>query len=78
MSLKEALEILGFGPCYHMQTVIKLLAAFPTAKVIHSVRDPDRRYDSTYETIFQAGQTFPRWLQRLMRLHNHFWLEAFP
>jgi len=106
LSLKAALEQLGLGPCYHMQTVIAsrthteawykiaqgqpadwpallqdfqssvdfpasiyyrdLLEAFPEAKVIHTVRDPDRWYDSSYETIYQAAgkRMFPTWLQR--------------
>ena len=82
LSLKAALEILGFAPCYHMEEVIKrpshiklwqqighdqpvpweaifagfqatvdfpassfyreLLAHYPDAKVIHTVRDPER------------------------------------
>lgn len=117
MSLKEALEILGFGPCYHMETVIKrpsnintwhqisqgtptdwqavfqgynatvdfpgslfykeLLVAFPDAKVIHSVRDPLRWYNSTMTTIFQTNAAFPTWLRdifpplgRFMEMQN--------
>ena len=107
LSLKMALEQLGFGPCYHMEEVFKrtthiqawhdvahgkkvnwpdlfedfqatvdfpasvcyqeLLAAFPEAKVIHTVRDPERWYDSTYETIYQASSIFPRWLQKMVK-----------
>ena len=91
-SLKAALEMLGYGPCYHMSTVIRdtyrvrqwleishgrglgwdeVLAGFqsaldwpaaaywrelaehyPGAKVILTVRDPDRWYDSVSATIF--------------------------
>lgn len=111
LSLKAALEILGFAPCYHMQTVIKqprhiklwqkiaygelvpwdtifagyqaavdfpasifyqeLLAQYPHAKIIHTVRDPDRWYSSTEETIFRFANNFPTWLQFFIRpLHN--------
>ena len=111
LSLKAALEILGFAPCYHMQTVIKhskhiklwqkiahgkpvpwddifagyqaavdfpasifyqeLLAHYPDTKVIHTVRDPERWYDSTEETIFRFAQNFPAWLRLIIRpLHN--------
>ncbi|WP_420631020.1 sulfotransferase family protein [Candidatus Leptofilum sp.] len=106
LSLKAALEILGFAPCYHMQEVIKrpshikkwqqiadnqpvpwddifanfeavvdfpasifyqeLLAAYPTAKVIHSVRDPERWYDSTAETIYRAAENFPSWAAKII------------
>jgi hypothetical protein len=96
LSLKVALETLGFAPCYHMSTVIaqperiadwtrladrqaqgqpidweavlngfqatvdwpgcaywrELMAAYPTAKVLLSVRDPQRWYDSAAKTIF--------------------------
>lgn len=39
-----------------------LLTAFPEAKVIHTVRDPERWYASTHETIYRARTMFPRWL----------------
>ena len=92
LSLKTALEELGFGPCHHMEDVVKspsrtrmwekivageaptwdkafagyqatvdwpgcnyyleLMAAYPNAKVILSVRDPQRWHDSAYNTIF--------------------------
>lgn len=107
LSLKTALEQLGFGPCYHMEEVFsrpkhirawhdvahgqpvgwadlfqdfqatvdfpasvcyqELLAAFPEAKVIHTVRDPERWYNSTSETIYQASSIFPGWLLKLIR-----------
>ena len=96
-SLKAALEILGFGRCYHMTELIdhpehidawqtiargeqpdwqtlfqgyqaivdfpgyrfyhELLAAYPTAKVLLTVRDPEQWYESAYHTIYQAGPT---------------------
>lgn len=95
LSLKAALEQLGYSPCYHMLEVLQhpshiatwqaaadgqpvdwanflagypagldyplagfyqeLLSAFPEAKVILSVRDPERWYESTYQTIFQGA-----------------------
>lgn len=92
LSLKLALEELGFGPCYHMTEVFRhkdhgaawlaraegkpvdwkavfkdyqatvdwpactyyqeLMAAFPEAKVLLSVRDPEKWYESAKNTIF--------------------------
>ena len=92
LSLKGALECLGFGPCYHMVEVIEhpehvalwrraaageavdweelfsgyraaadwpacnfyeaLAARYPKAKVILTVRAPERWYASACETIF--------------------------
>jgi hypothetical protein len=92
MSLKLALEQLGFGPCHHMIEVImghpesvplwieagkgrpdwdaiyrdyqatvdypgamywrQLAAHFPDAKIVHTVRDPDKWFESTQATIF--------------------------
>ena len=97
-SLKEALERLGIGPCYHMQDVLRdpsrarawltaaeqvaaggrpdwegifagysstvdwpgssfwreLVAAYPSAKAILTVRDPQRWYDSMESTILRT------------------------
>lgn len=95
LSLKAALEQLGFGPCYHMTEVFshpphaalwqaaaegkpinwhdlfegykatvdwpgctfyaELAAVYPDAKVLLSVRDPERWYESVNSTIFQMG-----------------------
>lgn len=92
MSLKAALEDLGFGPCYHMVEVFEnpghispwhaathgepvdwdsllggyeatvdwpacsfykeLMREYPDAKVLLSVRDPGRWYESTSNTIY--------------------------
>jgi len=92
LSLKEALERLGFGPCYHMIELIEhpehvdfweraaaggevdwdevlcgyraavdwpacnfyapLAARYPDAKVVLTVRDPERWYESAQSTIF--------------------------
>jgi hypothetical protein len=98
-SLKRALEQLGFGPCHHMEEVIKhpaevstweaaargetidwprflanwgaavdfpaalyyreLMAAFPEAKVILTLRDPGSWYESMRQTIHPAMTRFP-------------------
>ncbi|GAA1660843.1 sulfotransferase family protein [Fodinicola feengrottensis] len=92
LSLKTALEQIGFGPCYHMAELIdnpermahwtpiiegkkpdwehifagypatvdwpaaaywrELVAAYPDAKVLLSVRDPQKWYDSVDNTIY--------------------------
>lgn len=92
LSVKAALEALGFGPCYHMTEVFRhpehiaiwraaqageavdweqvftgyaatvdwpacafyeqLLQVYPEAKVLLTVRDPERWYDSVRETIY--------------------------
>jgi Sulfotransferase domain len=94
LTLKTALEQLGFGPCHHMIEVFahpeqmafwkraaegeavdweevfgayrasvdwpsahfykELAARYPEAKVILSLRDPERWYDSMSETILKA------------------------
>ncbi len=99
LTLKTALERLGFGPCYHMQEVMRhpqhaatweaatrgeavdwarffegwgssvdwpacsfyqeILAAHPDAKVLLSVRDPERWHQSVLETIRQPTVRFP-------------------
>jgi Sulfotransferase domain len=96
LSLKVALERLGFGPCYHMMEVIDhpdhlalweaatggdmgalervldgypattdwpactfwpaLVAAHPEARVVLTVRDPDRWYDSVRSTIHRISR----------------------
>lgn len=98
LSLKTALEILGYAPCYHMVEVFEhpehiplwheatkgaapwdeifagyratadwpacnfwrqLLDHYPTAKVILTVRDPQKWYDSVRQTIYKATQAAP-------------------
>jgi hypothetical protein len=106
LSLKHALQMLGFGPTYHMEEVLRrpshirawqrfatdgtadwdrlfahfgsgvdfpvscawreLAAHYPDAKVILTVRDADRWWASTAETIHTTRDLFPRWLQRLV------------
>ena len=96
MSLKVALESLGFGPCYHMIEVFEhpehvgfweaawrgepvdwdgffadyeatvdwpsctfygeLLERNPDAKVLLSVRDPEKWYESTRNTIYELSK----------------------
>lgn len=112
LSLKKALEEIGYGPCYHMEEVIKrpshiniwhqaaqghsvdwpalfagfqatvdfpanvlyqeLMALYPEAKIIHTVRDPERWYESTYDTIYRARFVFPDWLLRLVPFLRRF------
>ena len=95
LSLKTALEELGFGPCYHMVEVFahpehaplweaawrgdlvdweeilegyeaavdwpacafyeQLMERYPDAKVILTVRDPERWYESTRSTIYELS-----------------------
>ncbi len=100
MSLKAALEQLGFGPCYHMTEVFahpehtefwvsawrgeqvdwdgvlgdyegavdwpactfyeELMERHPDAKVLLSVRDPERWYESVRNTIYELSVIVPR------------------
>jgi hypothetical protein len=100
MSLKVALETLGFDPCYHMTEVFahpehtrfwisawrgepadwdgvlgeyeaavdwpactfyeELMERNPDAKVILSVRDPERWYESVRDTIYELSVVIPR------------------
>jgi hypothetical protein len=100
MSLKAALERLGFGPCYHMTEVFghpehnrfwvsswrgepadwegvlgnygaavdwpactfyeELLERNPDARVVLSVRDPERWYESVRNTIYELSVVVPR------------------
>jgi Sulfotransferase domain len=91
-SLQAAMEILGFGPCYHMTEVFAhpehvpvweaavrekpiewesvlggyraymgwpaayegLMERYPGAKVILTVRDPERWYESIRKTIYEV------------------------
>jgi len=41
----------------------ELMEAFPDAKVLLSVRDPDRWYESARETIYAFPSITPRWLR---------------
>lgn len=51
----------------------ELMDAFPDARVVLSVRDPERWYESAYETIYLALQAVPpwaRWLPWINDLHR--------
>lgn len=110
-SLRKALQILGYAPCYHMRVALlrnshmafwirakagervdyrevlgacratvdwpacefyrELMAAFPEAKVLLNVRDPEAWYDSMVETIWAIQRVFPRWLPRnVWKIHD--------
>ena len=102
LSLKVALEELGFARCYHMSEVIahledarvwdaaargervdwetlfqgyqatvdwpscsfyeELMRHYPDAKVVLTVRDPERWYESACHTIYVVRQAFPGWI----------------
>jgi hypothetical protein len=114
LSLKVALERLGFAGCYHMTEVLshpdhislwdaaargeagdwkalfrgyratvdwpgcnfyqEYLRLYPEAKVILTVRDPDRWYDSARRTIYFVRHAFPPWaipfIPRMRRLNR--------
>jgi len=125
MSLKLALEQLGFGRCYHMFEVFQkpeapgqweavadgagppweeifegfsatvdwpsatyykeIAAAYPEAKVILSLRDPEAWFASTQATIFNRdfsspSSQFERMIAKVvgrmfdMRMHDHDWV----
>src|SRR5262249_37024332 len=103
LSLKVALEELGFVKCYHMIEVFahfghvpvwdaatrgqpvdwdelfrgyqatvdwpscsfyeELMRRYPDAKVILTVRDPERWYESVRQTIFFVRHAFPGWVR---------------
>lgn len=106
LSLRDALQELGFAPCYHMENVLEdshahhwqaildgnppqwntflnnfqagvdvpislyykeLMAHYPNAKVVLSVRDADRWYESVAGSIYQLS-TMPRWMRWLPKL----------
>lgn len=102
-SMREALEILGFGPCYHMREVVRddnkvkmwdtiglgetpewnhvfenyqstmdhpaagyweeLMQYYPDAKVILTIREPEKWWVSFYDTICPASWTWSLLLQ---------------
>jgi len=120
LSLKAALERLGFGPCFHMRNVLdhrerlplweaaadgstvdwdavfagyessvdwpgaafwrELTAHYPDAKVILTVRDPERWYDSVRDTIYQlfgGGTESPLADEALRRIPGIATMHAF-
>jgi hypothetical protein len=112
LSLKAALEELGFSRCYHMTDVFAhpdhariwddaargqpvdwdalfqgyqatvdwpgcafyetFMKRYPDAKVILSVRDPERWHESARQTILYARNAFPRWLRVIAPRMRHF------
>jgi Sulfotransferase domain len=106
LSLKAALEELGFARCYHMVEVLahkddagiwdaaargesvdwdalfadyqstvdwpscsfyhELSERYPGAKVILTVRDPERWYDSARQTIYFVRSALPGWISLFM------------
>ena len=121
MSLKVALEELGYGPCYHMVELFEhpehvqrweaavrgepvnwgemfagyratvdwpgaafykeLMEAYPEAKVLLSVRDPERWYESTKNTIYATVDPSPEMIAAVgpaPRLNNELiWKRTF-
>jgi hypothetical protein len=105
LSLKVALEDLGFARCYHMTEVLahpedarvwdaaargepvdwdslfrgyqatvdwpgcsfseELMRRYPEAKVILTVRDPEKWYDSARQTIYYVRRAIPTWARLL-------------
>lgn len=53
------------------QFVPELLQAYPQSKVVLTVRDPERWYDSMYETVYQLTHT-PKLLSKLVPLLKRF------
>jgi len=114
LSLKMALEELGFVKCYHMTEVLArledvkhwdaaargrpvdwdalfagyqatvdwpgcafyedFLHRYPEAKVVLTVRDPNRWYDSAQQTIHYVRHAFPRWTNLFFRRMREFHL----
>jgi hypothetical protein len=114
LSLKLALEELGFSKCYHMTEVLahredvrvwdaaargepvdwdalfrgyqatvdwpgcsfyqELLRHYPEAKVVLTVRDPEKWYESARQTIYSVRQVFPSWV-RLLNPRMRFFLR---
>jgi hypothetical protein len=106
LSLKAALEELGFARCYHMTDVLahldhvavwdaaargesvdwetlfqgyqatvdwpgcnfyeEFMTRYPDAKVILSVRDPERWYESARQTIYHVRHAIPSWVRLLV------------
>jgi Sulfotransferase domain len=107
LSLRQALDDLGFGPTYHGEDLLhhwthvrkwhrfattgktdwddlfagygagvdfpvacawrELAAYYPDAKVVLSVRDPGRWWDSMDNTVYPARTMLPAWIPRIFR-----------
>ncbi len=112
LSVKAALERIGFDKCYHMVDVLahpgharvwdeaaqeksvdwegllegyqatvdwpgcgfypELMRRYPEAKVILTVRDPERWYESAKQTVYYARHAFPRWAVVFAPRMRHF------
>lgn len=55
-SLQEALEILGYGPCYHMREVIKDPQGFKKWDAI-AMKEPEARTAGDWDAIFHGYQS---------------------
>jgi hypothetical protein len=106
-SLRAALHLLGYDPCYHMRSAMthpshlkfwvrakagepvdfrnffrrynaavdwpacefyqELMAAFPEAKVVLNVRDPEQWYDSVIDTLWVVTRVLPWWFPMVMK-----------
>ena len=53
--------------CTHYQT---LLAHYPNAKVLLTVRDPERWYASCMNTIYRANTDVPRWFKLIFNRYK--------
>jgi hypothetical protein len=51
----------------------EFLRLYPDAKVILTVRDPDRWYDSARRTIYHVMDAFPRWVFPLVPRMRRLW-----
>lgn len=119
-SVKVALELLGFGPCYHMSEVFEhphhiptwqaaadgqpvdwkailaefnaavdwpacnyyqeLMAVYPDAKVLLTVRDPEKWYESVMNTIYFTNSVEtddPDYRIRYRMINNTVWRNVF-
>lgn len=114
LSMKQALDTLGFGPTYHMNDVFmnpshaqlwldygeagtadwakmfkkyratvdfpaacawrELYDAYPDAKVVLTVRDPDSWWQSTANVIYPARTLYPAWLTKTVPFTQR-WLD---
>jgi hypothetical protein len=54
---------IDFPVCSHYS---ELMDAFPDAKIILTVRDPDHWYESTLDTIYKVSFLIPRWEELLL------------
>ncbi len=62
----------------------ELMEKYPEAKVILTVREPERWYESTRQTIYYARDAFPRWaaafnprMRAFRRMVNRLWDRMF-